>query len=274
MNAIYRLLVRFRVTLLFIVLEIIALLCIVNSSYYQHAIVINYIRLGKEILDEKINSWRYYFSLEEINEQLAQENNELQNRLGYYNRQDSLKQTILFDTLGCPVYSYIPAVVANNSVNNLHNYITLNIGADHGIVPDMGVVVYNGLIGTVVHVSEHYSLVKSLLSVNWRVSAKVKRSGAFGPLYWNGINYRELIMADIPQHIPVAVGDTIVSSGYSAFFPPDIPVGIVKAIETKRGNFYEITVTLFADFKQLRYVNAVKHLYQDELKELASFNYE
>ena len=274
MNAIYRLLVRLRVTLLFVVLEAIAFLCIVNSSYYQHAIVVNYVRLGKEILDEKINSWRYYFSLEEINERLAQENNELKNRLEYYNRQDSLKHTTISDTLEHPVYSYIPATVASNSVNNLHNYITLNIGAGHGIVPDMGVVVHNGLIGTVVHVSEHYSLVKSLLSANWRVSAKVKRSGAFGPLYWNGINYRELILADIPQHIPVALGDTIVSSGYSAFFPPDIHIGMVKSIDMKRGNFYEITVTLFADFKQLRYVNVVKHLYQNELKELASFNYE
>ncbi|MDR2359088.1 MAG: rod shape-determining protein MreC [Prevotellaceae bacterium] len=274
MNAIYRLLVRLRVTLLFIALEVVALLCIINSSYYQHSIVVNYVRLGKEILDEKINSWRYYFSLEEINERLAQENNELQNRLEYYNRQDSLKQATVSDTLSRPVYSYIPAAVASNSVNNLHNYITLNIGAAHGVVPDMGVVVYNGLIGTVIHVSEHYSLVKSLLSANWRVSAKVKRSGTFGPLYWNGINYRELVLADIPQHIPVAIGDTIVSSGYSAFFPPDIPIGMVKSIETKRGNFYEITVTLFADFKQLRYVNVVKHLYQDELKELASFNYE
>lgn len=274
MNAIYRLLVRLRVVLLFIVLEAVALLWTVNSSYYQHSVVVSYVRLGKEILDEKINSWRYYFSLQEINERLAQENNELQNRLEYYHRQDSLKQATVSDTLGRPVYSYIPATVASNSVNNLHNYITLNVGAAHGIVPDMGVVVHNGLIGTVVHVSEHYSLVKSLLSANWRVSAKVKRSGAFGPLYWNGANYRELILADIPQHIPVAIGDTIVSSGYSAFFPPDIPIGMVKSIDTKRGNFYEITITLFADFKQLHYVNVVKHLYQDELKELASSNYE
>lgn len=274
MNAIYRLLVRLRVTLLFIALEAVALLWLVNSSYYQHSVVINYVRLGKEILDERVNLWRYYFSLKEINEKLAQENNELQNRLKYYNRQDSLKQGVVSDTFGRLVYSYIPATVVSNSVNNLHNYITLNIGAADGVVSDMGVVVHNGLIGTVVHVSTHYSLVKSLLSANWRVSAKVKRNGTFGPLHWNGVNYREVVLTDIPQHIPVTIGDTIVSSGYSAFFPPDIPIGRVQSIDTKRGNFYEITVTLFADFKQLRYVNVVKHLYQDELRELASFNYE
>jgi rod shape-determining protein MreC len=274
MNALYRLLVRLRVVLLFIAMETVALLWIINSSYYQQAVVVNFVRLGKGMIDEKMEAWRYYFSLKETNEKLAQENNELQNRLEYYNRQDSLHPRTSVDTTGRPVYSYIPATVASNSVNNLHNYIILNTGAAQGIVPDMGVVVHNGLIGTVVHVTEHYSLVKSLLSANWRVSAKVKRSGAFGPLYWNGVNYREVLLTDIPQHIPIAVGDSVVSSGYSAFFPPDIPIGRVKAIDTKRGNFYEITVTLFADFKQLHYVNVVKHLYRDEYKELTSFNHE
>ncbi|MDR1405924.1 MAG: rod shape-determining protein MreC [Prevotellaceae bacterium] len=274
MNAIYRLLVRLRVVLLFIALESVALLWTVNSSYYQHAVIAARVRLGKEMLDGKVNSWRYYFSLEEINERLAQENNELQNLLEYYTGRDSSQQITVSDTLGRRIYSYIPATVVSNSVNNLHNYITLSAGADHGIMPDMGVIVHNGLVGTVVYVSAHYSLVKSLLSANWRVSAKVKRNGTFGPLHWDGVNYREAILTDIPQHIPVAIGDTVVSSGYSSFFPPDIPVGTVRAIDTKRGNFYEITITLFTDFRQLRYVNVVKHLYYDELKALASFNHE
>jgi rod shape-determining protein MreC len=148
----------------------------------------------------------------------------------------------------------------------LHNYITLNVGAEHGIKPDMGVIVHNGLVGTVVYVSEHYSLVKSLLHANWRISAKLARSGTFGSLYWNGTDYREMLLTEIPQHIPVNIGDTIVSSGFSALFPANIPIGTAKSMTTKRGNFYEITVTLFADFKRLRYVDVVDHLYSNELK--------
>ncbi len=268
MNAFYRLFVKLRVLLLFLILETVAFLLLANHSYYQHATVVNAVRTAKGRVDARIESWNSYFSLRETNEQLAQENNELRNRLGRYESVDTLIGKTIYDSLETPLYTYLPAVVVTNAVSDLHNYITLNVGADKGVEPLMGVMVHNGLVGTVVSVSEHYSLVMSLLNTDFRASAKLARSGAFGSLYWPGKSYRDVLLTEIPQHIDVNVGDTVVSSGKSDMFPPDVPIGVVKSYSVKRGNFYEITVMLFADFKTLRYVEIVEQLHRAELRKI------
>ncbi len=273
MNAIYRLLVRLRAVLLFIALEVIAALLFTNSSYYQHSKIVGGIRVAKATIDAKIDSWQQYFFLKEENDRLALENNALRNRLERYEwSMDTVRALTALDSLRQPMYSYIPATVVSNSVNTLHNYITLNAGTQQGVTKGMGVITPDGIIGTVDYVSEHYALVRSVLNTEWKVSAKLATDGTFGSLYWNGINYRELLLAEIPRHIPVAIGDTIVSSGYSAFFPPNIPIGTVKQVASKRGIFHEITVTLFADFKKLHHVNVVNYIYRNELKELEALN--
>jgi len=269
MNALYRLLLRLRVLLVFLILEAGAFWLFTHNSYYQHSKIVGSIRLAKGMADEKLDAWQFYFSLRETNEQLAHENNLLRNRLEEYQRQASPPQAIVMDTLQRPVYSYISATVVNNSVHKMHNYLMLHAGSDDGVQPDMGVIVHNGVVGTVISVSAHYSLVQSLLNIDGGANARLTRSGEFGPLFWNGANYREVILTDIQQHKSVAIGDTVVSSGNSDFFPPGIPIGTVKDISSRRGNYHEIAVTLFADFKQLRHVQVVQHLYRREIESLA-----
>jgi len=267
MNTLLRLISRIRVFLLFALLETLALVLLANTSFFQKAVVYQGIRITKNKIDGRLSSWRYYFSLKETNARLAQENVELTNLLEHYESiiiSDTLRMETVSDTLSKPIYSYLPAIVSNNSINDLHNYITLNVGKIHGVEEGMGVVVQNGLVGMIVMVQEHYSLAKSLLNVDWRISAKLATTGAFGSMYWDGKNYRKLVLTEIPQHIPINVGDTIVSSGYSSLFPPDIPIGTVESFQA-RGNFYEITVALFLDFKQVRFVKVVNHLYRDEI---------
>ena len=271
MNNLFRLLSRIRVLLLFILLEAVAFILLANTSFYQKATVYQGIRIAKTKVDGKLSSWKYYFSLKETNDRLAQENTELTNLLAQYQTAitaDSLQVITILDTLSKPIYSYVPAMVTTNSTSNLYNSITLNVGSKHGVAEGMGVVVSNGLVGMIVMTNEHYSLAKSLLNVDWRISAKLATNGAFGSMYWDGKDYRKLLLTEIPQHTSVNVGDTIVSSGYSAIFPPDIPIGTVASYEVKRGNFYEITVDLFLDFKQLYHVKVVNHLYKEEITTL------
>ncbi|MDR0728613.1 MAG: rod shape-determining protein MreC [Prevotellaceae bacterium] len=276
MNTFYRLFLRLRVFLVFLVLEIIALALLSNSSYFQQAAIVENIRLVKARVDGIWDNWTYYFSLKKSNEQLALENTELRNRLQYYQEKSNAPiEATVTDSADAPVYSYVSARIVANNVNTLHNYMMLNVGSRQGIEPDMGVIVHNGIVGLVVTAYEHYSLVKSLLNVNWQVSAKLAGNGFFGSLYWDGKNDREMILTEIPQHVTVHVGDTVISSGLSSIFPSDIPIGTVHSYRVKGGNFYEITVSLFIDFRKIYAVNVVKHLYRDEWKTLeASERYE
>jgi rod shape-determining protein MreC len=272
MNTFYRLFLSLRVFLVFLILEVIAIVLLANSSYFQQAAVVGNIRLFKAQVDGIWDNWTYYFSLRKTNEQLALENAELRNRLQQYQeKSDAPVEATVTDSADTPVYSFVSAKIVANSANTLHNYMTLNVGSEQGIEPDMGVMVHDGIVGIVVTVYEHYSLVKSLLNVNWQVSAKLAESGFFGALYWDGKNYREVILTEIPQHVAVHVGDTVVSSGFSMIFPSDIPIGTIKSYQVKGGNFYEITVRLFVDFRKIYAVNVVKHLYRNERKTIEAF---
>ena len=97
-----------------------------------------------------------------------------------------------------------------------------------------------------------------------KISAKLKRSNHFGSLYWDGKNYRDVTLSDIPQHVVVNVGDTVVTSGFSSIFPAGIDLGTIKSIESRGVNFHSITVKLFNDFKQLNTVWVVAHKHDDE----------
>ena len=85
---------------------------------------------------------------------------------------------------------------------------------------------------------------------------------------WPGSDYREAILEEIPFHVEIFPGDTIVTSGYSAIFPEGIPVGTVLDYESLEGNFYTITVGISVDYKSLSHVNVIHNLLREEQLEL------
>jgi rod shape-determining protein MreC len=167
------------------------------------------------------------------------------------------------------LYRFISARVINNSVDKQDNYITLNKGRKHGVKPDQGIVNSDGVVGVVIHVSESFSLGFSLLNKRWGASAKLKKSGTFGPLAWDGSDSRYASLTGIPFHVELAVGDTVVTSSYSSVFPEGIMIGTVNSIVMPPDdNYYQIQVELAVDFRALSYVDVVENLKKDELKAL------
>jgi rod shape-determining protein MreC len=196
---------------------------------------------------------------------LNRENARLKNLLA-----ESFKETIdssfiYNDSLYQQQYIYRTAKIINNSVNKQLNYITLNKGSLHGIEPEMAVVSVDGVVGVVKSVSNNYSTVISLLNNRLKVSAKFKKNDYFGSLSWDGVDYRKAKLYDIPFHVKVSVGDTIVTSSYSAVFPEGIVMGTVdEVIPSSGGNFQEIKVLLSNDFRSLSYVKVVGDLLKEE----------
>jgi rod shape-determining protein MreC len=161
--------------------------------------------------------------------------------------------------------------VINNSVDKQNNYITLNKGRKHGIKPDQGVVNSDGIVGVITHVSESYSLGFSVLNKRWGASAKLKKSGTFGPLAWDGKDSRYANLTGIPFHVELAVGDTVVTSSYSSYFPEGIMIGIIHSMEKPEGeNYYLIKVELAANFRALSYVDVIDNLKITEIRALES----
>jgi rod shape-determining protein MreC len=72
------------------------------------------------------------------------------------------------------------------------------------------------------------------------------------------------VLSEIPFHVDLVAGDTIVTSGFSSIFPEGIKVGTIESFSLARGNFYDIKVTLFTDFQRLYHVNVIRNYRQEE----------
>lgn len=269
MNNLYEILKRLYIHLIFLILLGISLSLYFNTTYYQKSRVGALTKSISGFWQKQTSQITNLFQLQRSNVLLVQENVKLRNEIEGYRLklqmlQDSFQR--VEDTSG--LFRYIPARVIDNSINNRHNFITLDAGANEGVYTGMGVICKNGVVGIVSATTKHFASVISLLNTDVRVSAMHKRSGTFGAVSWDGMNYRRVVLDEIPLHVNVAVGDTIVTSGFSAIFPKDIPIGRVVDFHIKDGSFLQITVELFADFKTLDYVYLVDSKAKNEVDRL------
>lgn len=274
MRSLFRYLLKNYAFVLFISLEIIAFIMIFNNNKYQRAQYLNSANRVTGSIYNSFNSVVHYFELAEVNEKLSAENAQLKTLL--FNDSVDYKAPDSVITANYNLdssYLFIPARVINNSVNNPHNYITLNKGRKHGIFPDQGIVAANGIVGVVIDVSEKYAVGLSVLNRRWSISAKLKNTGYFGSLYWRGSDYQVAGLMEIPFHVDVEQGDTVVTSGYSSVFPEGIMIGTIHSFDKAEGeNYYNIDVKLSTDFKSLSHVEVVKNLNRQEIEELEIVN--
>jgi rod shape-determining protein MreC len=205
-----------------------------------------------------------------VNRELAEENTRLKELMQTRQFVPHILDSLLVSPeKGNFVYNYVSARVINNSVNRPFNYITLNKGRKHGIKPDQGIVSADGIVGVITNVSESYSVGLSVLNQRWSVSARLKSTGFFGSLSWDGRDYRYASLNEIPFHVQLTPGDTVVTSGFSTIFPEGIMIGIVDSFEQPAGeNYYQIKVKLSANVKTLSYVEIIENVNKTEIEQL------
>lgn len=214
-----------------------------------------------------------YLYLKRYSDSLVQENANLRAQL-YDSRYDlRVDSGQLSDSSAKSIqyFTYIGARVIQNSVNRATNYIYLDRGRLQGVKKQMGVINGNGIVGQVISVTDNYSAVRSILSNEVKTSAKFKKNEFFGNVHWNGVNSTSASMEDIPKHVPVKVGDTVVTSGFSQLYPRNVMVGTVTEVKMEPDkNFLEITLKLSTNFNSLSYVYVVNNLRKEEIQLLDS----
>ncbi len=283
MKNLFKLIYRYHVVFLFVLLETLSLSMVVTFNNYQRAAFFDSGNFLSGTLFEKFSSFAQIFEFKQVNIKMAEENAVLRSALqemllksnhGTYHSSDSIYlPRIARDSSQKAVYRFTTARVINNSVNQQHNFITINKGRHDGIKPDMGVISNGQVVGLVTNVSENFSTVISLLNSKWKISAKIKRNDYFGSLSWDGKDYRRVQLNEMPYHVPVQNGDTVVTTGYSSSFPEGIIIGTISDFSIGSGsNFYKIEVMLAADFKNLVIVGLIENKQLNEIKHLESLN--
>lgn len=272
MRNFFQFILRFHALFLFIVLEIVSLVLLFRYNHYHR---VGFLHAGNAMsgkLYSSVSATQDYFRLKRVNDSLALENAKLYAQLKQSFTDHYVTHDTVIDTLPAEieqVYAYVPARVINNSTNKSRNFIYLDKGSKQGIKPESGVINHNGIVGIVVNVSENYSVAMSVLNRDAHISAMLKRTGHFGNLEWLGKSAGYANITEIPNHVQVAKGDTVVTSGYSAFFPEGILIGYVEDYELVEGtNFMQVNIKLSTDFHALSYVYVLDFLKKTELKTL------
>lgn len=241
------------------------MLLLVNYNNYQKTEFLNSSNAVAGNLYKKISSTTDYLALAEINEQLNRENARLKNILADSYKMSVDSSVLYNDSLYQQQYIYRTAKIINNSVNKHLNYITLDKGSLHGVKPEMAVVTANGVVGVVISVSKNFSTAISLLNSRISVSSKIKKNDYFGSLTWDGKDYKTARLFEIPVHVPLQPGDTIVTSGFSSIFPEGLLLGTIQEVlPSSGGNFHEVIITFTNDFKSLSYVKLIGNLMKTE----------
>jgi rod shape-determining protein MreC len=223
-------------------------------------------------INERYYNMRGYFFLRETNQQLALENARLLNLLrSNISVPDSSIQivtdSVYKDSLNkFRKYNWLPAKVIGNTVSLQTNFLTLERGRLQGVKKGMAAVSPEGIVGVVVEVSDNTSKVMSLLHRNSRVSAMLKKDNNAGSIEWDGASPYYLLLRNVSKGAKVVKGDTVVTSTYSANFPPYQIVGRVAEIEADpSSNFYTLKIKTAVNFFTVQFVYLVENLrYQEQ----------
>lgn len=263
------LLSRTQAFILFILLESVCFYLIIQNNHIHRSTFVNSANEISGRFYQKTNNLRSYFRLKRLNDSLLTENQQLQTKLHKLlfvedNRVPAINTSKLDSN-----YIFIATRVINNSTYKVSNYLTLNRGKNDGLDDKMGVVSAQGVVGIIRNVSANFASVISILHKEINISAKIQDSNYRGFIVWNKKDHTKVQLNDIPFHVNVKIGDKVVTTGYSSYFPENVLIGAISDYKVEEGTgLYSIEVSLATNMKTLQYVYAIQYMQKEEKLEL------
>ena len=242
----------------FLILEVVSMVLLFQYNSYQGSAWFS----SANAVTGKLYEWdanvETFFSLTKVNQELTQRNayleqevQKLSDSLVSVTKDSSIYHRNQFALLRN--YRLIPAKVVANSIDKPGNLMTIDKGSADGIRKDMGVISGTGVVGIVYLVAEHYAIVIPVLNTKSNISCMIQNRGYFGYLRWKGGVSDLAYLEEVPRHAHFKLGDYVVTSGYSAVFPPGVRVGrILHVFNSADGLSYRVQLRLSTDFARLR----------------------
>ncbi len=258
----------------FLILEVVSMVLLFQYNSYQGSAWFS----SANAVTGKLYEWdanvETFFSLTKMNQELTQRNayleqevQKLSDSLVSVTKDSSIYHRDQFALLRN--YRLIPAKVVANSVDKPGNLMTIDKGSADGIHKDMGVISGTGVVGIVYLVAEHYAIVIPVLNTKSNISCMIQNRGYFGYLRWKGGVSDLAYLEEVPRHAHFKLGDYVVTSGYSAVFPPGVRVGrILHVFNSADGLSYRVQLRLSTDFARLRDVCVIEDAAMKERLEI------
>ena len=286
MQQIIDFIIRKKDVVVYLILLIFSLTLLFNSNYFHKSKVLIFSNSIANYSTENFNYLNEYFELKKINSSLLEENLVLKNQL------EKINKNISLDSLTNINFSYKNAKVISNNLSSFKNRLVINKGIKDGLKNEMGVINSTGIVGIINRTSKNYSSVMSVLNIDTKINAKVKRTSHFGTLEWNGRRTSYLVLNDIPETANIKVGDSIITGGMSLIFPEGINIGVVSEIINQnkisdtvvrfkgnineanyldfefKENYLTVKVKLHTDMNNLNNVYVIESLNREEFQKI------
>lgn len=267
MRKLIEVLEKYYLFFLFLILELIGFFMLVRYNTYHQ---ISYLSWTNEItgsVNERFSNITEHLQLVEDNKVLAEENAILKEQIkqSYLYAGDEFNPWV--DTVYQQNYIYRSAKVINNELSKQDNYMMINKGAFSGVQTGMGVVDSRGVVGIVTDVSDHYAVVMSVLNSKFHLGVRLKNTGYFGLLNWDGVDPNYAILKDVQQFVDVQVGDSIETLGSSGIFPEGVFAGVVEKLEPiDESNTWKITIALSSPIQSAKHVYVMENIFEEEIQ--------
>ena len=285
MQQIIDFIIRKKDVVVYLILLLFSLLLIINSNYFHKSKILLFSNSITNYTFDKFSFFNEYFELKKINSSLIDENLFLKSRLEKMSNNNNI------DSLKNVIFKYKNAKVISNNLSSFKNHLIINKGADDGLKNEMGIINSTGIVGIINRTSKNYSSVMSILNIETKINAKVKRTSHFGTLELDGLSNSYLLLNDIPETADIKVGDSIITGGMSLIFPEGINVGVISKVINKnkyndsllkfntnkgkyldfefRENYLNIEVKLHTNMNNLNNVYVIESLNREEFKNIS-----
>jgi rod shape-determining protein MreC len=160
-------------------------------------------------------------------------------------------------------YTLLKAHIVGRDPSNINGYLYIDKGSARSLVINQPVISPNGLVGKIIHVGTHNSIIETIENQGFTVSAVDVNSGIHGVVK----NNRALLFDYIRIGDSISIGDSIYTSGMSEQFPAGILVGVVETIAEPKDMFFKpvyITPSVHVNQLVYTYILIEEHSNEDE----------
>lgn len=145
---------------------------------------------------------------------------------------------------------FIGADVISKGFSSNMSSLLINRGLKDGVNKNFPVLSSKGVVGKITSVSENSSEVQLISDVNFRLSVKVVPDEVEGILRWISDDVCEIV--ELKKISDIEIGDIVLTSSLSIYFPPNLPVGEVISIFEKSNSSNRIVrIKLFSDLSKI-----------------------
>ena len=183
-----------------------------------------------------VNMWKDYDEMRTLAMEMSLENSMIRDAVLENERLRSMLEFKQRSEL-----KLMPASVIARPGAGIGGRMRLDVGAGDGVQVNSAVITPYGLVGKISEVSDHTSLVQTLVGNSYGVSVILERTRMTGIMRWTAPG--KWIVLGLPTGADVRWGDVVVSSGAGSVFPKGIRAGIVSdstAIDASYGQTWPV----------------------------------